>query len=108
MELFIPNVLTVQPVFKAEADRPAILGAGDISAPAESEFRKVYFEELARRCYSENGNLDMLCAVARIHHEEYFGAGGGKIKRWRVFFSKYNVLVNIEEDARGCIHVKAA
>lgn len=108
MELFIPNILAVQPVPQIEPDRPATLGAGDISAPAESEFRKVYFEELARRCYSENGNFDMLCAVARIHHEEYFGAGGGKIRRWRVFFSKYNILINIEEDAGGRIFVKAA
>ncbi len=108
MELFIPNILTVQPVPGPAPDRPGTLGPADISAPAGGEFRKVYFEELARRCYSENGNLDMLGAVARIHHEEYYGAGGGKVKRWRVFFSKYNVLVNIEEDAGGRLFVKAA
>lgn len=108
MDLFLPNVLPVQAVFRPEAETLKTLKHEDISAPLGSEFRKVYFEELAKRCYRESGSLDELSAVARIHHEEYYGAGGGRIKRWRVFFCKYNVLVNIEEDAGGRLFVKAA
>ncbi len=45
--------------------------------------------------------------MARIHYEEYYGGGSTPLKRWKIYFSKYNILVNIE-DNNGQLHIKAA
>ncbi len=108
MELFVPNILTVKPVNIVEADKQAVFKVDNISAPSDNYFKKIYFEELSKNCYIENGNFDSLLNVARIHHEEYFGAGGSKISRWKIYFTNYNILINIEEDEGGRLFVKAA
>ncbi len=108
MELFVPNILTVQQVSQVSADKHSIYNVSNIVPPADSLFKKVYFEELTKNCFKDNGNFDELQSIARIHYEEYFGVGSTKVKRWRVYYTQYNILVNIEEDEQGKIFVKAA
>ena len=42
-----------------------------------------------------------------FHYEEYYGGGTQPLKRWKIYFTKYNILVNIE-DNNGQINIKAA
>lgn len=107
MELFIPNILAVPKTSAIAPESRGILTESDISAPAGSEFQKVYFEELAKRCYKEEGGFESLSRVARVHYEEYYGAGGASVKRWKIHFSKYNVSLNLEETG-GKLIVKAS
>lgn len=107
MELFIPNILTVPKVLGVSTENRSNLTDSDISAPTGGEFQKIYFEELAKRCYKESGNFESLAGIARVHYEEYFGAGGSAIKRWRIHFSRYNVSLNLEENG-GRLEVRAS
>lgn len=107
MELFVPNICTITPVEPVAESVRANLSYDNINVPSGSEFQKVFFEELARKCYNEEGSFDSISSIARIHYEEYYGGGSRSIKRWKIFFSKYNILVNIE-DNNGIIQIKAA
>lgn len=108
MELFVPKIITVKPVNAVETDKQSVFKIDNINVPTDNYFKKIYFEELAKNCYKEKGNFDSLLHMARIHHEEYFGLGGSKVRRWKIFFSKYNILINIEEDEGGRLFVQAA
>lgn len=106
MDLFIPNIV-VQPIEPINDTVETKINYNTISVPQGSEFQKVYFEELMRKCYEEDGNFSAVSNMARIHYEEYYGAGSSPLKRWKIYFSKYNILVNIE-DNNGKVQIKAA
>lgn len=112
MDLFIPAI-TVQPINVVKAidavndSIDSINNYNSINVPSNNEFQKVYFEELARKCYEDNGNFNAISNMARIHYEEYYGIGSIPLKRWKIYFSKYNILVNIE-DNNGKLQIKAA
>lgn len=107
MELFIPNICAVQsmPPVCDKIEKNAEFK--NINATQSSEFQKVYFEELAKKCYEDNGNFESISGMARIHYEESYGGGNIPLKRWKIFFSKYNILINIE-DNNGNVHINAA
>lgn len=107
MDFFIPNILAVQSLSGVAAQERRIITDSDIAVPAGTEFQKVYFEELVKRCYREEGNFESLAGVARVYYEEYFGVGGSTIKRWKINFSRYNISLNLEENG-GRLTVKAA
>ena len=102
MDLFIPYI-TVQPVSPVNDSIETKPDYNTTAVSQNSEFQKIYFEELARKYYEEDGNFNAISNIARIHYEEYYGGGSTPLKRWKIYFSKYNVLVNIEE-----LHIKAA
>ena len=106
MDLFIPHIC-IAPLSEVSNDKKSHINYTDIKVPEKSEFQKVYFEELARKCYEEEGSFKSISDIARIHYEEFYGAGSGGIKRWQVFFTKYNILINVEEK-QGNLQIKAA
>ena len=106
MDLFIPYI-TVQPASAVNDSIEPKINYNNISVPQNSEFQKVYFEELAKKCYEEDGNFNAVSNMARIHYEEYYGGGTQPLKRWKIYFTKYNILVNIE-DNNGQVNIKAA
>ncbi len=105
MDLFIPYI-TVQPVSPVNDSIETKPDYNTTAVSQNSEFQKIYFEELARKYYEEDGNFNAISNIARIHYEEYYGGGSTPLKRWKIYFSKYNVLVNIE-DNNGQLHIKA-
>ena len=107
MDLFIPFIATVEPANSVSNSSSSKLNYNNISVPANSTFQKVYFEELARKCYEENGDFEKISNIARIHYEEYYGAGSSRLKRWKLYFSKYGIVINIEEN-NGRLSIKAA
>lgn len=107
MDLFIPFIATVEPANSIADSSNSKSSFNNISVPANSTFQKVYFEELSRKCYEENGNFDSISNIARIHYEEYYGAGSQKLKRWKLFFAQYGIVINIEEN-NGSLSIKAA
>ncbi len=106
MDLFVPYI-TVQPASPVNDSIEPKNDYKTMAVPSKNEFQKIYFEELARQCYEESGNFNAISNMARIHYEEYYGGGAGPLKRWKIYFSKYNILVNIE-DNNGQLHIKAA
>lgn len=106
MDLFIPYI-TVQPASPVNDSIETKSTYNTMAVPQNSEFQKIYFEELARKCYEEDGNFNAISNMARIHYEEYYGVGSAPLKRWKIYFSKYNILVNIE-DNNGQLYIKAA
>ena len=106
MDLFIPYI-TVQPVSPVNDSIETKPDYNTTAVSQNSEFQKIYFEELARKYYEEDGNFNAISNIARIHYEEYYGGGSTPLKRWKIYFSKYNLLVNIE-DNNGQLHIKAA
>ncbi len=107
MDLFIPYVTrAVEPV-NSVSENNNTYKYDNISVPSSSQFQKVYFEELARKCYEEEGNFEAVSNIARVHYEEYYGAGSQRLKRWKLYFTKYNILINIE-DNNGILQIKAA
>ena len=106
MDLFIPFIATVEPANSVSDSSSSKLNYNNISVPANSTFQKVYFEELARKCYEENGDFEKISNIARIY-EEYYGAGSSRLKRWKLYFSKYGIVINIEEN-NGSLSIKAA
>lgn len=106
MDLFIPYI-TVQPASPVNDSIETKQTYNTMAVPQNSEFQKIYFEELARKCYEEDGNFNAISNMARIYYEEYYGVGSTPLKRWKIYFSKYNILVNIE-DNNGQLHIKAA
>lgn len=107
MDLFIPFIATVEPANSVSDSSSSKLNYNNISVPANSTFQKVYFEELTRKCYEENGDFEKISSIARIHYEEYYGAGSSRLKRWKLYFSKYGIVINIEEN-NGSLSIKAA
>ncbi len=107
MDLFIPYITrAVEPVNKVSENNTSHK-YDNISVPSSGQFQKVYFEELARKCYEEEGSFESVSNIARVHYEEYYGAGSQRLKRWKLYFTKYNILVNIE-DNNGILQIKAA
>ena len=106
MDLFIPYI-TVQPASPVNDSIETKSTYSITAVPKNSEFQKIYFEELARKCYEEDGNFNAVSNKARIYYEEYSGGGSIPLKRWKIYFSEYNILVNIE-DNNGQLHIKAA
>ncbi len=107
MDLFIPYIATVEPAAPVADSKNSILNYSNLSVPAQNSFQKVYFEELARKCYEENGNFDNISNMARIHYEEYYGAGSTRVRRWKLYFFQYGIVINIEEN-NGSLLIKAA
>ena len=97
MELFIPNILAVARAENVSAETKPTIPHKDIFATGGKEFQKIYFEELVRNHYNESKNFAALSNVARVYHEEYFGAGGSTVKRWKINFPQYNVSLNVED-----------
>ena len=51
MDLFIPYIATVEPAAPVADSKNSILNYSNLSVPAQNSFQKVYFEELARKCW---------------------------------------------------------
>ena len=94
MDLFIPYI-TVQPVSPVNDSIETKPDYNTTAVSQNSEFQKIYFEELARKYYEEDGNFNAISNIARIHYEEYYGGGSTPLKRWKIYFSKYNVFCPI-------------
>ena len=107
MDLFIPNICVAPSAEVSTNINTNHMNVTETSVPQGHEFQKIYFEELARRCYVEDGSFDSIAKFARIHYEEVYGIGSRRIKRWKIYFSKYNILVNIEDD-EGRLQIRAA
>ncbi len=74
MDLFIPYI-TVQPVSPVNDSIETKPDYNTTAVSQNSEFQKIYFEELARKYYEEDGNFNAISNIARIHYEEYYGGG---------------------------------
>ena len=94
MDLFIPYI-TVQPVSTVNDSIETKPDYNTTAVSQNSEFQKIYFEELARKYYEEDGNFNAISNIARIHYEEYYGGGSTPLKRWKIYFSKYKILHKI-------------
>ena len=92
MDLFIPYI-TVQPVSPVNDSIATNQTYETIAVPQNSEFQKIYFEELARKCYEENGNFNAVSNMARIHYEEYYGAGSKPLKRWKLYQASFLITM---------------
>lgn len=107
MDIFVPYIATVQPANAVTDSSSNKLSYENVAVPANTAFQKIYFEELARKCYEESGDFEKISNIARIHYEEYYGAGSSRLKRWKLYFSKYGIVINIEEN-NGSLSIKAA
>lgn len=107
MDLFVPYITTACEPANSVSDSKNTYKYDNISVPTSSQFQKVYFEELARKCYEDNGSFEAISNMARVHYEEYYGAGSQRLKRWKLYFAKYNILINIE-DNNGTLNINAA
>ncbi len=107
MALFIPNVLRVENIHSIAYNNQHINDVFKGEVPKGTEFQKVYFAELAKKYYMQDGNLEALLDVARVFQEEHYGAGGTNYKRFRVVFKDYNITVFMEE-VQGKLIVKSA
>ncbi len=107
MALFIPNIITVEPVHQIAQEQARVNMLNKAVVPQGTEFQKIYFEELTKKRYMEDGNLEGLSEIARIHQEEYYGFGGTHVKRFKIVFTEFNITINMEENF-GRLVVKAA
>lgn len=70
MDLFIPYI-TVQPASPVNDSIETKPAYNTMVVPQNSEFQKIYFEELARKCYEEDSNFNAISSMARIRRQNH-------------------------------------
>lgn len=113
MQFLLPSVHSVGEVPAVGAVKrkphPAAFGAGN-SQTDNADFRRLYLEQLTRSFYMENGDITGIARLAEAEVTEVSvrreNGSNRASKRFRVFFSEYNISV-ILEDSGGRIFANA-